>query len=108
MVIVMTAFVGIQLPGTYCKIPIIYKSAGLLFVQKVVFAGLRFGGAYYWREFYVSKWVELDIKNRLKHKYFGLKQLDVAGHKFVAVSITRRTTWARESQEFKLFVSLGS
>ena len=50
----------------YRKIPII--SPGLIFVQKafllVLFLGeLIFGGAYYWKEFCVSKWVGLDNKN---------------------------------------------
>ena len=45
----------------YRKIPII--SPGLIFLQKVTFfGGLIFGGAYYWREFCVSKWVGLEIK----------------------------------------------
>ena len=49
----------------YRKIPII--SPGLIFVQKAVLLGLFsgeliFGGAYYWREFCVSKWVGLDNK----------------------------------------------
>ena len=39
----------------YCKITIV--SPGLMFVQKAFFGELIFGGAYYWREFYVSKWV---------------------------------------------------
>ena len=42
----------------YCKIPII--SPGFTVVQKAVFLGLFsgeliFGGAYYWKEFCVSK-----------------------------------------------------
>ena len=63
----------------YRKIPII--SPGLIFVQKAFFFGeliyevLIFGGAYYWNEFCVSKWVGLDDKNSLKHKDNGLKQL---------------------------------
>ena len=49
----------------YRKFPII--SLGLIFVQKAVFLGLFlgeliFGGAYYWKEFCVSKWVGLDNK----------------------------------------------
>ena len=48
------------------KIPII--NPGLIIVQKAFLVGLFsgeliFGGAYYWREFYVSKWVGLDTKN---------------------------------------------
>ena len=48
----------------YRKIPII--SPGLIFVQKAFLVGLYsgeliFGGAYYWREFYVSKWAGLII-----------------------------------------------
>ena len=47
------------------KIPII--SPGLIFDQKAVLLGLFlgeliFGGAYYWKEFCVSKWVALDTK----------------------------------------------
>ena len=50
----------------YRKILII--SPGLIFVQKAFLVGLFsgeliFGGAYYWREFYISKWVGLDNKN---------------------------------------------
>ena len=55
---------------TYCKIPI--KSPGTIFVQKAVFLGLFSGklifkGAYYRRKFCVSKWVDLNYKNRSKH-----------------------------------------
>ena len=65
----------------YHKIPII--SPGLIFVQKAFLLGLfsgelSFGGAYYWREFCVSKWVGLDNKNRLKHYENTLKQLKTA------------------------------
>ena len=54
----------------YHKIPIIL-SPGLIFVQKAFLLGsfsgeLIFGGAYYWREFCVSKWVGLDNKISLK------------------------------------------
>ena len=53
----------------YCKIPII--SPGLIFDQQDFLLGLFsgepiFGGAYYWKEFCVSKWVGLDNKNSLK------------------------------------------
>ena len=49
----------------YLKIPII--SPGRIFVQKAVLLGLClgeliFGGAYYGKEFFVSKWVGLDNK----------------------------------------------
>ena len=49
----------------YRKIPI---SPGLIFVQKAFLLGLFsgkliFGGAYYWREFCISKWVRLNNKN---------------------------------------------
>ena len=52
----------------YSKISII--SPGLIFVQKAFLMGLFsgeliFGGAYYWKEFCVSKWVCLDNKNSL-------------------------------------------
>ena len=44
-----------------------------------LFSGeLIFGGAYYWREFCVSKWVGLDNKNSLKHYENSLKQLKTA------------------------------
>ena len=36
---------------------------------------LIFEGAYYWREFCVSKWVGFDNKNSLKHQENSLKQL---------------------------------
>ena len=54
----------------YRKIPII--SPRLIFVQNAFLLGLFsgeliFGGAYYWMEFCVSKWVGLDNKNSLKH-----------------------------------------
>ena len=50
----------------YRKIPII--SPRLIFVQKAFLLGLFsgeliFGGACYWKEFCVSKWVGLDSKN---------------------------------------------
>ena len=59
---------GISDEKTYLKIPII--SPGLIFVQKASLLGLFsgeliFGGAYYWNEFCVSKWVGLDNKNSL-------------------------------------------
>ena len=65
----------------YPKIPII--SPVLIFVQKAVLLGLFSGelifrGAYYWKEFCVSKWVGLDNKNSLKHKDNSLKQLTTA------------------------------
>ena len=67
----------------YHKIPII--SPGLIFVQKAVLLGLFlkeliFGGAYYWREFCISKWVGLDNKNCLKHCENSLKQLELTGY----------------------------
>ena len=57
--------VGFDCP-VYRKIPII--SPGLIFVQKAFLLGLflgelNFGGAYYWREFCISKWVGLDNNN---------------------------------------------
>ena len=50
---------------TYRKNPII--SSGIIFVQKAFLLGLFLGeliigGAYYWREFCVSKWIGLDNK----------------------------------------------
>ena len=67
----------------YRKIPII--SAGLIFVQKASLLGLFsreliFGGAYYWIEFCVSKWVELDNENNLKHQGNSPKQLTLTVH----------------------------
>ena len=44
-----------------------------------LFSGeLIFGGAYYWKEICVSKWVGLDNKKRLKHYENSLKQLKTA------------------------------
>ena len=68
----------------YRKIPII--SPGLIFVHKAVLLGLfwgelTFGGAYYWKEFCVSKLVGLDNKNSLKDYENSLKQLKTANHK---------------------------
>ena len=53
----------------YRKIPII--SPGFIFLQKAFLLGLFwgeliFGGAYYWKEFCISKWVWLVNKNSLK------------------------------------------
>ena len=47
----------------------------LFFFGELIYEVLIFGGAYYWNEFCVSKWVGLDDKNSLKHKDNGLKQL---------------------------------
>ena len=44
----------------------------------LVLGELTFGGAYYWREFCISKWVGFDNKNSLKHKDNSLKQLETA------------------------------
>ena len=60
----------------YRKIPII--SPGLIFGQKAFLPGLFsgeliFGGAYYWKEFSVSKWVGLVNKNSLKYYENSLK-----------------------------------
>ena len=57
---------GRHLQLIYRKIPMI--SPGLIFVQKAFLVGLFsgelvFGGAYYWKEFCVSKWVGLDNRN---------------------------------------------
>ena len=54
-------------------------SPGLIFVQKgfsggLFSGGLIFQGAYYWREFCISKWVGCGNENRLKHKDNILKQ----------------------------------
>ena len=49
-----------------------------------LFSGERsFGGAYYWKEFYVSKWVGLDNKNSLKHYENSLKQLALTVHGYI-------------------------
>ena len=55
-------------------------SPGLIFVQKAFLLGLFsgeliFGGAYYWKEFCVSKWVGLDNKNSVKHYENSLKTI---------------------------------
>ena len=67
-----------QMKRKYRKISII--SPGLIFVQKAVLLGsfsgeVIVGGAYYWKEFCVSKWVGLDNKNSVKHYENSLKQL---------------------------------
>ena len=54
-----------------------------MLVQKAFLLGLSsgeliFGGAYYWKEFCVSKWVGLDNKNRLKLYENSLKRLKTA------------------------------
>ena len=60
-----TAFVpGTTVPElSYRKIPII---PWVCVCSRGRFAGLIFGGPYYWKEFCVSKWVGLDNKNSLK------------------------------------------
>ena len=63
----------------YRKIPII--SPGLIFVQKAFLLGsfsgeLIFGGAYYGKEFCVSKWVGFDNKNSLEHYENNLKSVN--------------------------------
>ena len=46
------------------------------FCSAGLFSGeLVFRGAYYWKEFCVSKWVGLDNKNSLKHYKNNLRQL---------------------------------
>ena len=55
-----------------------------MFVQKAfslgLFSGeLIFGGAYYWKEFCVSKWVALGNENSIN----CLKQLTVTVHGFI-------------------------
>ena len=71
----------------YCKILII--SPGLIFVQKALLGAyfwgslLYFGGAYYWREFSISKWVGLNNKSSFKHKDNSLKQLTLTVHGFI-------------------------
>ena len=65
------------------NIPII--SSGLTFVQKAVLLGLFsgeliFGGANYWKEFYILKWVGLPNKYILKQYGDSLKQLTLTVH----------------------------
>ena len=60
----------------YRKIPTISPGLKLISVQKAFFAGLIsgeliFGGAYYRKEFWVSKWVCLDNKNTLRADLHG-------------------------------------
>ena len=60
-------------------------SPELIFVQKAFLLGLFLGelilgGAYYWKEFCVSKWVGLDNKNSLKLSEHSLKQLALTVH----------------------------
>ena len=62
-----------------------FRMGGLIIVQKAVLLGLFsreliFGGAYYWKEFCVSKWVGLDNNNSLKHYKNSLKQLALIVH----------------------------
>ena len=46
-----------------------------------LFSGeLIFGGACYWKEFCVSKWVGFDHKNSVKHYENSLKQLALTVH----------------------------
>ena len=48
------------------------------FLVGLFLVGLIFGGAYYWKEFCILKWVGLDNKNSLKHYENSLKQLKTA------------------------------
>ena len=79
---------------TYCKIPIISPEPILNFVQKAVLLSLSsgeltFGGAFYWKGFCVSKWVELDNKNSLKHYENSLKQLALTLHGLIILYFGR-------------------
>ena len=70
------AILSRELSCIYHKVLII--SPALMFVQTaflvVLFSRvLNIGGAYYWREFCVSKWVASDNKNSLKHEDNSLK-----------------------------------
>ena len=72
----MTSFRKWAIILIYREIPKI--SPGLIFVQKAdllgLFSGeLIFGGAYYWKESCVSKWVGINNKNSLKHYENSLK-----------------------------------
>ena len=59
---------------------ILIMSSGLIFVQLKAFVlglfsgELNFRGAYYLREFCISKWVGLDNKSSLKHEDNSPKQ----------------------------------
>ena len=70
----------------YRKIPII--SPGLIFAQNAVLLGLFageliFGGASYWKEFCLSKWVRLDNKNTTKNSLNQLKTASINRHGFI-------------------------
>ena len=72
------------------KIPRI--SPGLIFLRKAFLLGLFsgeliFGGAYHWREFGISKWIENDNKSslKLKHEDNRLKQLTLTVHGLIFV-----------------------
>ena len=80
----------------YRKIPII--SPGPIFVQKAFLVGLFsgeliFGGAYYWNEICVSKWVGPDGKKRLKHYENSLKQLALTVHGLIIGRIFASEIW---------------
>ena len=58
-------------------------SHGFICIQRAFLLGLFsgdliFGGAYYWKEFCVSKWVGLNNKNSQKHYDNSQKQLKTA------------------------------
>ena len=68
-VLVSTTHLKTKSKSLYRKISII--SLGLIFAQKAFLLGLFSGelifrGAYYWKEFCISKWVGLDNNNTAK------------------------------------------
>ena len=89
------------------KIPII--SPRLVFVQKAFLVGLFsreliFGGAYYWREFCVSKWVGLDSENGLKHEDDSLKQLTQTVHGLIFGSAYYRGFTRENANMFTVYL----
>ena len=78
----MLIFVPDRRPDKLWSVRAVYRKSpitgpGLIFVQKAFLLGLFsgeliFGGAYYWREFCVSKWVGPDDENSLALTVHGL------------------------------------
>ena len=52
----------------------------MLFLPGLFLGELVLGGAYYWKEFCVSKWVGHDNKNSVKHYENSLKQPALTGY----------------------------
>ena len=57
---------------------------------------LIFGGAYYWKEFYISKWVGLDNKDSLNNYKNSLKQLALTVHGLIFRMAYYRKDFASE------------